>query len=415
VLRYEDRWDDLQAGLAADRAAGLAPSAVRDALADWFDPGSFVEVGSLVRRAASSYRGGDTVDVTAAVDVPSDGLIAGWGRLDGALVFVVADDPALGSAVRGPAAAAKAARIRAHALEQSRPLVQILAAGRAEDERGPFVRIGHGVDLDLERDAAARLLTVAVVTGPVVEQAAAEAASAHLVVLAGPDAAVAGRAGTAAVHLGLADAVATDLATALAWAGAALRRLPPNRFDPPPGPADPAGLQPASGAGADGFLDADWSVELGPGRHDGLRVVLGRVGGTPIGLLAVEAGAVLDGPSARTARRLLRACDALSMPVVVAHHGLAVAAVPTVADTDAVIDLCDALAARQSPLLELAGAVPGLAEALGVLPLWSASAVADRKGRDLVLDVLGLLRVRRARPDQDPRVRQRPRRGLLPQ
>ena len=119
VLRYEDRWDDLLGGLAVDRRAGAAPSALRDALTAWLDPGSFTEVGSLVRRAASSYRGGDTVDETAADEVSGDGLVAGWGRLDGALLFVVADDPAAAGTVRGPAASAKAAGSRPQAFHAS--------------------------------------------------------------------------------------------------------------------------------------------------------------------------------------------------------------------------------------------------------------------------------------------------------
>jgi len=417
VLRYEDRWDDLLAGLAADRAAGLAPSAVRDALVAWLDPGSLVEIGSLVRRSSSSYRGGDTVDAAAGTaEAPCDGLIAGWGDVGGAAVFVVADDPALAGPVRGPAAAAKAARIRAHALEQSRPLVQVLAAGRG-DEHGSFVRSGHGVDLDLERDRAARLLTIAVVTGPIADQAADEAASAHLVVLAGPQASVHGHAGAEALRLGFADAVVADLAAALAWAGAALRRLPPNRFDPPSPPTaaqgDTTDPGPPADPGVDGFLDGDWSVELVAGRHDGLRAGLGRLGGRPVGLLSIDPGARLDAPPARTAVRLVRLCEALSMPLVVAHHGIVVAGAD--ADVDAVLDLCDALAATTSPLLELAGSGPAVAEALGVDPVWSVTGHADRTGRDRVIGALDLLRIDPVRPDQDPRVRTRPRKGLLPQ
>jgi hypothetical protein len=451
VLRYEDRWDDLLAGLAADRAAGLAPSAVRDALVAWLDPGSLVEIGSLVRRSSSSYRGGDTVDAAAGTaEAPSDGLIAGWGSVGGAPVFVVADDPALAGPVRGPAAAAKAARIRAHALEQSRPLVQVLAAGRG-DEHGSFVRSGHGVDLDLERDSAARLLKIVVVTGPIGDQAADEAASAHLVVLAGPEASVHGRAGAEALRLGFADAVAADLDAALAWAGAALRRLPPNRFDPPsPDPVDTVDTSDpgdtvdtsdtgeTAGPGVDGFLDGDWSVELAAGRHEGLRAVLGRLGGRPVGVLSIAAGAGLDGPSARTALRLVRLCEALSMPLVAAHHGIVVAgpaagpngSVATTdpsptphapagvnedATVDAVLDLCDALAATSAPVLELVGSGPAVAEALGVHPVWTVTGHADRAGRERVVDALDLLRIDRIRPDQDPRVRTRPRKGLLPQ
>ena len=77
--------------------------------------------------------------------------------------------------------------------------------------------------------------------------------------------------------------------------------------------------------------------------------------------------------------------------------------------------MCSSDLGASVPVLELAATGPTLAEALGVVPLWSAPVGADGAGRDRLRQTLDLLRIDRMRPDQDPRVRTRPRKGLLPQ
>jgi len=427
VLRYEDRWDELQDQLMVDRAAGLAPSAVRDAVAAWLDPGTMVEVGTLVRRATSSYRGGDAPDAVAAgAEVPADGLIAGWGRLAGTLVFVAADDPALGAPVRGAAAAAKAARMRAHALEQAAPLVEVLAAARV-DPAAPgtaFVREGYGLDLDGDHEAAERLLRIAVVAGPLDEQGSFEATAAHLVVLAGPAAALFGAAGHEALALGLADAVTADLPAALRWAGAAIGTLPPSTFDQPAPPARPA----AAGDAASGLLDAGWSVELAPGLGPSVRTLLGTVGGTVAGVACVAPGLVIDGPAAARLLRLVRFCEVFRLPLVFEHDGLAGPVEPSRADLDGYGALRAALAAASCPVVELTHGEPAVQRALGVRPLWSAGIDAGSEPagglgpfdarmrpdtvRAELIGVLAAVEVSRPRRDQDDRVRFRPPRTL---
>lgn len=422
VLRYVDDWDELRAQLRADRAVGLAPSAVRDAVVTWLDPDAWVEIGTLVRRTSSSYRGGDEEPVEAATTVPADGLIAGWGRRRGQLVFVVADDPALGGGARGAAAADKATRIRGHALEQGAVLVQVLGApragapGAAVDEVAAgvrFVRHGWGLDIDVEAASADRILKVAIVTEALTEQAAVEASWCHLVVLVGPTAGLHGFVGAEALALGHADAWVPTLAEALEVVGAAVDRLPPNPWD---GPVS------TGAAGA-------WSFELAPRWAEGVRTRLEVLGGRCAGVIRCgdhvepgsgagedqtevdgagarqrpgdEAGLLLDAAAASKALRLARFCAAFRLPLVVEHRGIELPAAPTRADVDAVDRLRSVL--HDHEVFELALGDRRLADDLAVPPLWSSH--DHPGGREALLAALASLPPARLRPDQDERAR----------
>lgn len=411
VLRYVDDWDELIGQITADRALGLRPSPVRDAVTAWLDPGTFTETGSLARRATTSYRGGDTLDDTAPDTIPADGLVAGWGRHRGRLVFVAGDDPTLGSLVRGGAGAAKAGRMRRHALAQRAPIVQILGAARLEP--GTFigaeaVRFGYGLDLDFEAEAARRILKVAVVTHPITEQAALEAGWCHLVLQAGPGAAIDGVAGDEALAAGLADAHLPDLAAALAEAGRALDRLPPSWTDEPPAP---------DGAGP-------WSFELWPGWHPEVSTVLASPARPPGGGAAPLAGwaeladgAVLGAGAALKLDRLARYCAAFSLPLVMTHAGWSLPARPSRHDIDEVRRLGVTLA-RCPAVIEVAQREPLLEPVWGVRPTVALAGpeAVHRHRADGVVGAgpvapaalaahLAAIGIRRPRPHDDPRVR----------
>lgn len=425
VLRYVDDWDELAGQIAADRAVGLRPSPVRDAVTAWLDPASFTETGTLARRATTSYRGGDTLDDAGPETIPADGLVAGWGRHRGRLVFVAADDPTLGSSVRGGAGASKAGRMRHHALAQGAPIVQILGAARLEP--GTFigaeaVRFGYGLDLDFEAEAARRILKVAVVTHPITEQAALEAGWCHLVLLAGPGAAIEGLAGEDALAAGLADAHLPDLPAALAAVGRALDRLPPSWTDEPPAP---------DGAGP-------WAFELRPGWRPEISTALaapalpadvpatggpttgGPTTGPVAGWAEVADGAVLDAGAAIKLDRLARFCASFGLPLVVAHAGWTLPDRPGHGDMAELRRLGVTLA-RCPAVIEVAHRRPMLQPLWGVRPTVALAGpeVIEGHGVDGVVGAgeeaassaavaahLAAISVRRPRPHDDPRLRQ---------
>lgn len=422
VLRYEDDWDELRSQLSADRTAGLAPSAVRDGISAWLDDGSLVELGTLVRRSSSSFRGGDSESDEEVNGIPSDGLIAGWGHIAGRLVFVNADDTDLGSSVRGGAAAAKAHRVRQHALEQTAPLLQVLGSQRVEPDAfigAEFVRFGYGVDLDFERHSHERILKIAIVTGPLTDQAAIEATWSHLTILAGPEAALYGFQGDDALARGFADFAVDDLEAALGVSRHALDHLPPNCFDGPSPPPPLVGG--TSGEALGSLLDNGWSCELRPGWGPSVRTWLGQIGGRTVGLIDSQGSCVLEGPTVEKMLRLVNFCRAFRLPVVISHGGFDHPPEPIPSDVEAWSRLVPALQRAETILLEVAQGQRGLMDDLGVRPLW---AVGDGSGssvdavatpvarRAAILDAVHALRPTPIRRDQDERVRHRPPRTL---
>jgi acetyl-CoA carboxylase carboxyltransferase component len=405
VLRYADDWIELEAQLDTDRAAGLAPSRIRDAFAAWFDDGTFTEVGTLVRRASTSYGGGDTVE-DKPTDVAADAIIAGWGRRDGRLVFLSADDPALGSPVRGEAGAAKAARMREYALAQSAPIVQVFGAERVEPNTfvgAEFVRSGYGVDFDFEAASAERILKIALVTHPIAEQAAIEAACCHLVILAGTGATIDGFGGEQALEAGFADAVCEDLHTAINLVAGAFAHLPASCYEEPPQ------AEPGTAAEGEALLNAGWSVELWPRWQTALRTRLGTVGGRAVGLLELDAGVTLDGPASTKAIRLAQFCAAFGLPLLFWHAGWEQPAQPTNADIDANNRLCGVLSA--CTLVEISGSAGGIQETFGIRPVWSVGMALEVRAdasvpradvRHAVLGALEQLTFKRRRPSDDP-------------
>jgi len=136
--------------LAAKRAAGrtLGPPAAleklkaagklnaRERLDALLDPGSFEELGVLGRSQVPSL----------TERTPSDGLVAGWGRIDGREVYVTSEDVTVLAGTRGRVAEAKTARIRELAWQHRRPFIALMeaGAGRFQELNGAAAAIvGH--------------------------------------------------------------------------------------------------------------------------------------------------------------------------------------------------------------------------------------------------------------------------------
>ncbi len=419
VLRYEEQWSNLRAQLHDDRTIGLTQSAIRDAFVDWLDDRSFAELGTLARRGPSSYRGGDA-EVEQQEVVPADGVIAGWGELDGRLVFVSADEVALGGDLRGAAGAAKATRVREHALEQSAPLIQVFSAGRVDPDRSvgaEFVRFGFGLDLDYEQFTDERILKIAIVSGPLGAQASLEATWCHLVVLCGSGGSLFGCSGDVALARGMADLVVDDLPQALSVVGTALRHLPTSHFAEPI-EHDPVVHSGRSESGA--ILDDGWAWDLTPGWCTEVQSRLGQVGGTTVGLLASERPTVLDAPIATKLLRTATYCRTFGCPLVIDHAGFDLPRSPTPADVHAIRRLAVELATPAAVVLEVARGDRRIDLDLGVRPLWSiewpSSTVDETRSstdaRSALIEAAAILRRRRPQHVDDERVKTRPPRTL---
>lgn len=91
----------------------------RDRLTVLLDPDSFEEIGVLARSQHP-----DLHDRT-----PADGLIAGWGTIDGRVVYVTSEDPTVLAGTRGRVGEAKSQRIRELAEKHGKPYIALMEAG----------------------------------------------------------------------------------------------------------------------------------------------------------------------------------------------------------------------------------------------------------------------------------------------
>lgn len=121
---------------ALDRLHAAGKRSARERLDLLLDEGSFEEIGVHGRSQHPGLR-----DRT-----PADGLVAGSGRIDGRIVYVVSEDATVLAGTRGRVAEAKIARIRELALAHRKPFIalQEAGAGRFQESNGA-VAAGMGV------------------------------------------------------------------------------------------------------------------------------------------------------------------------------------------------------------------------------------------------------------------------------
>ncbi|RLF88124.1 methylmalonyl-CoA carboxyltransferase, partial [Thermococci archaeon] len=96
----------------------------RERLELLLDPGSFVEIGMFVKHRATEF-GMDKRDL------PADGVITGYGTIDGRLVFVYAQDFTVMGGSLGEMHAMKIKRIMELALEAGAPVIGLNDSGGA--------------------------------------------------------------------------------------------------------------------------------------------------------------------------------------------------------------------------------------------------------------------------------------------
>jgi acetyl-CoA carboxylase carboxyltransferase component len=329
------------------RASGRLP--VRERLALILDAGSWFETGML---ALPERRTGKTV--------PGDGVVTGFGRIDGRTVAVIGIDATVLAGTTAPVSMRKQGRLIEQAQEYGYPLVLLCDAdgGRMPDVMGWRF---SGLPLDFRTflgpaPGQPPVPRAAAVLGPSYGDSALHASTAHFVVmvgsgsiaLSGPsvveaaigeqvtDAELGGP--EAAQAAGNAHLVVETEADAFAAIAAFLSYLPssaasPAPAGPPVAPAtDPAELPAivpaASQSGYDmrhviaAIADQESVLPWAPGWGASLITALARVEGNPVGIVAsqplVRAGA-LDPAALAKEARFADLCDTFNLPLVFLH------------------------------------------------------------------------------------------------
>jgi acetyl-CoA carboxylase carboxyltransferase component len=329
---------------------GKGALTARERIALLTDPGTFTELGlhAGIHHAIRGLEGREA---------PADGVITGYGAVEGRTVAVAAYDFTVMAGSMGASGEAKVARLREMALTKRFPMVWLLdSAGARVQEAVGSLFAGSG-DLFREEVVASGVIPqVAALMGPcaagtayipgladfvpmVAGRGSMALAGPHLVRAAVGEDVTAEELGGARVHCrtsGVGDLEVADDEACIARIREYLAYFPSHNGEPPPAhaTADPADRRdealldvlPDSGRQPYDMYDVirrivddgAW-LDLKPRWARTIITCLARMGGRPVGIVANQPrhlGGILDNDSADKAARFVNLCNAFGLPLV---------------------------------------------------------------------------------------------------
>jgi acetyl-CoA carboxylase carboxyltransferase component len=333
---------------AATRQHRLGKLTARDRIDRLLDPGTFTELEVLRRHRATDFGIGGRRPYT-------DGVITGWGLIDGRKVFVYAHDFGIFGGSLGEAHAAKIHKVMDLAASSGVPLIGLNDGAGARIQEGVLALAGYGGIFRRNVQASGVIPQISVMLGPCAGGAAYSPALTDFVLMVrgtasmyvtGPDVirAVTGEdidfegLGGADVHArsGQATFVHDDEDDALETLRYLLSFLPANNREyPPQAPADDPVDRPCDALldivpnspnqpydvrqVIEEIVDHGEFLELQQAWAGNVVIGLARIGGHVVGLVAnqplVLAG-VLDIGASQKAARFIRFCDCFNIPLV---------------------------------------------------------------------------------------------------
>ncbi len=313
------------------------------------DPDSFHELLPFV-----THQGNDLG--IGGEPIPGDGVITGYGQVNGRIVYVYAQDFTVYGGTVGEMHSRKICSLMDLAVEAGVPVVGLIDSGGARIQEGVRALGAYAEIFRRNARYSGVIPQISVLMGPCAGGAAYSPALTDFIVmvegiatmfLTGPDVikTVTGEVvdaealGGAHVHAaisGNAHLVAPDEATALGLCRDILGYLPSNRVENPPfiASADPAGrmdealnalvpLDPAQPYAMHDVLahvvDAGSFLEIQPEWARNCIVGFARLGGYSVGIVAQEPSVmagVIDLDAADKITRFVRTCDCYNVPIV---------------------------------------------------------------------------------------------------
>jgi propionyl-CoA carboxylase beta chain len=338
---------------AVERQHARGKMTARERIDGLLDPGSFTEFDELARHRAT--------DFDMAANRPyGDGVVTGYGTVDGRPVCVFSQDFTVFGGSLGEVYGEKIVKVMDHALKTGCPMIGINDGGGARIQEG-VVALGLFAEIFYRNVMASGVIPqISLIMGPAAGGAVYSPAitdftlmvegTSHMFIT-GPDVIKTvtgeevsfedlGGAHAHNVKSGVAHYQAKDEEDCLSFARELLSYLPSNNLDEPAGPAsdDPAVLEITDAdAELDGIipdspnqpydihavitriLDDGEFLEIHSGFAPNIVVGFGRVEGAPVGVVAnqpMHFAGTLDINASEKAARFVRTCDAFSIPVL---------------------------------------------------------------------------------------------------
>jgi len=335
---------------AIERQHARGKLSARERLELLLDPQSFVETDLLTRHRLGTY-GLDRLRPY------TDGVVTGWGTIDGRKVFVFSQDFTVFGGSLGEVMAEKICKIMDMAASVGAPMIGINDSGGARIQEGAASLAGYGHIFDRNVRASGVVPQISVIMGPCAGGAVYSPAITDFVFMVkntshmfitGPDVIRAvtgedvtfeelGGATTHASRSGIAGFIADDEPDCLAQVRYLLSFLPSNNLEDPPSYAprdDPDRRDAALNSVVPDSTRAPYDMkdvirrvvdegeffEVFPLWAGNIVIAFARLDGRSIGIIAnqpkVLAG-TLDYESSEKAARFIRFCDAFNIPLVV--------------------------------------------------------------------------------------------------
>jgi propionyl-CoA carboxylase beta chain len=358
-LKHHDRLDELRGRNAEAEAGGGAERrerehkagklVARERIDRLLDEGSFEELDKFVRHHCQDFG-------MEEQRPPGDGFVTGYGRIDGRLVYVFAQDFTVFGGSLSEANASKITKIMDLAMRQGAPVIGLNDSGGARIQEGVMSLAGYA-DIFLRNTLASGVIPqISAILGPCAGGAVYSPAITDFIFMTrdtsymfitGPDVIKTvthedvtkqelGGAMTHNAKSGVAHFIARDDADCLAMIRELLGYLPSNNLDDPPlrdtsdpwdrahaalntlvpeNPQQPYDIKDVIHAVAD---DGEF-FEVHEHFAKNIVVGLARFDGRPVGIVANQPAflaGVLDIDASVKGARFVRFCDAFNIPLV---------------------------------------------------------------------------------------------------
>ncbi len=356
----EERLEDLQQRLEASRQGGgtariekqhaSGKLTARERVDLLLDTGSFVELDALVMHRCQDFGMGDKT-------IPGDGVITGYGTIDGRLVYVFAQDFTVFGGSLSETNAQKICKIMDLALENGAPLVGLNDSGGARIQEG-VASLGGYADIFLRNTLSSGVIPqISAILGPCAGGAVYSPAITDFIYMVegtsymfvtGPEVIktvtheevtkeALGGASTHSAKSGVCHFTAANDAACLASIRDLLSYLPSNNMDDPPTghsdddpnrqeeslnsliPADPNKPYDMHKV-IEAVVDDGKFVEVHKDYARNILVGFARFANRSVGIVANQPNylaGVLDIESSLKGARFVRFCDAFNIPLVV--------------------------------------------------------------------------------------------------
>ena len=353
IADLQRRRDEAEHGSrrAVERQHAKGKMTARERIERLLDPGSFTELDELARHRATDFG-------MAANRPYGDGVITGYGTIDGRPVCVFSQDFTVFGGSLGEVYGEKIVKVMDHAMKTGCPVVGINDGGGARIQEG-VVALGLFAEIFFRNTRASGVIPqISLIMGPAAGGAVYSPAitdftlmvegTSHMFIT-GPDVIKTvtgedvtfeelGGAHTHAAKSGVAHYQAENEEDCIAFARELLSYLPSNNLDEPPvvpmtpdytitpedeeldalipdSPNQPYDIH----AVIRGVLDDDSFLEIHEAFAPNIVVGFGRVAGAPVGVVAnqpMHFAGCLDIDASEKAARFVRTCDAFSIPIL---------------------------------------------------------------------------------------------------